>query len=264
MITYSLVDYMSRKRDYSEEVLTSEFAYKILREIHLGNSTNPTKIAESLDSTYYSVNNYMKGFRSLEFIRGKKKGKKKFYSIDFDKIYEFWIEELTKSLERQPKKQKKGIDKLKSLENIEDSPIALEGRKKVLNSAESIENIEDNYKKLKKFSKKEKYREFFTNWVEQYITAEKEGKVSDMIFEDLREELKSQELKYHLIIEKSDTDIEYPEYLSTLQRALETRSKKENPLLKKYLSNQIAIEIIKNKTGLSEEEIEKLTDDEDQ
>lgn len=74
-------------RNYKSEILTSPLAYKILRQFVLLDSKDsyPSQVAEELDKSYTSVNNYMKGFREWGLLEPtEQKGKKKLYSINED------------------------------------------------------------------------------------------------------------------------------------------------------------------------------------
>lgn len=200
MITCSRVDYMSRKRDYTQESLTSPFAYKILREIYTGNSRNPTSIAESLDSTYYSINNYMKGFRDLDFVTSKRDGKKKIYAVNLDKIYSFWIDELDSTLQELKNEvdsgeleqyQLAGIDQDRfSKELAKDFPdYDIETEREFFESIKKT--IEQAQNSLQIIKETKSFREFFVLWFEFYIHEKKESRLEDLLFHDLETGLHS-------------------------------------------------------------------------
>lgn len=78
-------------RDYSEEALTSNLAYRILCHLFRNGEDYPTGIANNLDSSYQSVNNYMKGLRELKLVeKTREEGKKRFYEINKEQIVGLW------------------------------------------------------------------------------------------------------------------------------------------------------------------------------
>ncbi|EHK00730.1 hypothetical protein HRED_00798 [Candidatus Haloredivivus sp. G17] len=177
---------MSRKRDYSEEVFTSEFAYKILREIYTGNARNPTNIAESLDSTYYSVNNYMKGFRELEFIQSERDGKKKLYSVDTNSIYNFWISRLSSTL--QDLEDKIESDKLEKYEfaGINQDKYFKEHEVEEIEFSERIKETLKQKKSSWKFIEEyDTLKRFFYLWFEFYMDEKHESTLENLLFHDL-------------------------------------------------------------------------------
>lgn len=83
---------MSKKRNYSEEIETSSFAWKILREILINQEPYTSKIAEKLDTEPQSVSNYIKGLRERGLVKKKeKKGRVQIYEADLDQIYQYWL-----------------------------------------------------------------------------------------------------------------------------------------------------------------------------
>jgi DNA-binding transcriptional ArsR family regulator len=78
-------------RDYTEEVLTSNHAYRILRHLFQEGEDYPTGIAKGLDSSYQSVNNYMKGLRARKLVeKTREEGKKQFYSLNEEGVTALW------------------------------------------------------------------------------------------------------------------------------------------------------------------------------
>ena len=190
---------MSRKRDYSEEVFTSKFAYRILREIYLNNAKNPTNIAESLDSTYYSVNNYMKGFRELEFIESKREGKKKLYSVNVDNIYNFWIEKLSSTLQELEERIESEELENYELAGLDQDRYSKEIAKKFpghkIEVNDFSESIQDTVKQKKSswelIEEHDSLNQFFKQWFDFYIHEKEESTLENLLFQDLETGLHS-------------------------------------------------------------------------
>lgn len=80
------------ERNYKEESLRSNFAYKILATIYNEDSNYPSGVADELDSSYHSVRNYIKAFSQLGIlVKGDKEGRKQKYQIDEEALLEKWF-----------------------------------------------------------------------------------------------------------------------------------------------------------------------------
>ncbi|WEL23216.1 helix-turn-helix domain-containing protein [Candidatus Nanohalovita haloferacivicina] len=113
-------------RDYEEEVMTSLLAYKILRSINRKGQAYPTEIAEDLDTSYQSVNNYMKGLRKRKIVeKSKEEGKKRYYSISPEGIFntwkQLWLEDLDKETVSSLKRAVQSDKAQKHIEDIENN-----------------------------------------------------------------------------------------------------------------------------------------------
>jgi Mn-dependent DtxR family transcriptional regulator len=84
---------LMNNRDYKEEVLYSEFAFKIYRKILLEEANYTKEIADQLDSKPQSVSNYVKGLREKGLIEKKEKmGRKQLYRAPKDALFDIWAE----------------------------------------------------------------------------------------------------------------------------------------------------------------------------
>jgi len=87
---------MSESRDFTEECLTTETGYKIVRTLIRGDANNPTAIAEEINSSYHSISNYMRGLRKRGIIAAERKeGRKKIYAASLPALYELVFELFT-------------------------------------------------------------------------------------------------------------------------------------------------------------------------
>lgn len=78
-------------RDYKKECLNSKFGFKIMKEIRDGNYS-PSKISKNMDTSINSISNYLRGFRKLGFVKSRKEGRKKIYSINYEGFIEYFFE----------------------------------------------------------------------------------------------------------------------------------------------------------------------------
>lgn len=84
---------MAEKRDYSEEIENSKFAWQIFRQILIQDKPYTTKIAEELDTEPQSVSNYIKGLRDRGLVKKKeKRGRVQIYEADLEGLYQYWLE----------------------------------------------------------------------------------------------------------------------------------------------------------------------------
>lgn len=87
-------------RDYSEEVVVSNLAFRITTYLIKNGESYPTQIAEDLDSSYSSANNYRKGLEERNIIKKtRKEGKKQFYKVNKEGILGLWEEEWLKLMD---------------------------------------------------------------------------------------------------------------------------------------------------------------------
>ncbi|MFB6144263.1 MAG: ArsR/SmtB family transcription factor [Candidatus Nanohaloarchaea archaeon] len=94
---------MGNQRDYKKEILTSKLAFKILRKLHRNGESYPTEIAKELETSYDSVNNYMKGLRKRNLVqKSRKEGRKQLYKINTDSFFTLWLV-LWKNLSKKDK-----------------------------------------------------------------------------------------------------------------------------------------------------------------
>lgn len=149
---------MTAKRDYSQESLESEFAYKILREIK-GKEINPTKIAEELDTSNTSVNNYLNGLRANNLVKKSAgEGRKVLYQLDEDGFVSLY-QKLWKDMYDKWKDSEDRDDALKNFERI---------KKEILD---------------KKFSGT--HHEILITYFDRYMEAEAESTLKNMMLRDL-------------------------------------------------------------------------------
>lgn len=157
-------------RDYSEEVLTSGLAYKVLRALN-NNPTEacyPTKIAEEIDSSYQSVNNYMKGLRDRGLVEIEStEGKKKFYRINKEKLVDFFFEFWLKKTEK--------VD-FESLQEM----FGTEGEGEPLRSydRESVQS------RLKQHRENPLERTFLEYYLKKYLEATNGSTLEKMVYDD--------------------------------------------------------------------------------
>lgn len=177
-----MINNMSPKRDYSEEVFTSKFAYKVLRLLNSlpPEERYPTKIGEEeLDSSAQTVSNYLKGFRKLGIIGFlRKEGRKQLYEIKFDDFYQFWIEELSQRLSERRKefKKKEEGDNLPA-DPDENIIINLE-RKRKEEGPEKLKSLDREYSGF--------LNRFFSFYVGNYLEWVKDSTLEKMFFENLQ------------------------------------------------------------------------------
>jgi len=81
-------------RDFSEEVVMSNLAFRVVKQLKDKGESYPTEIAEDLDSSYSSLNNYRKGLEEREIIqKTREEGKKQYYELNEEAILGLWEEE---------------------------------------------------------------------------------------------------------------------------------------------------------------------------
>jgi predicted transcriptional regulator len=154
-------------RNYAEEVLTSPLAYKILHEISSSEEgTYPTKIAENLDSSYQSINNYMKGFRQNDMIEvSREDGKKKIYEINFDGLTDYFLNHWKSIVDNTD------LEELKNAYGVKEShPITEYSDKPAKDLIEDVDNYND--------------RVFFKAYFRMYLNEKEDSKVIYMIYSD--------------------------------------------------------------------------------
>lgn len=77
-----------RKRDYSDEIPSSEVAWETYRCIDLDIARNPTRIAEEIDTTTQTVSNYLGGLIDRDLVeKAEKEGRKQMYDTKDEGIF---------------------------------------------------------------------------------------------------------------------------------------------------------------------------------
>lgn len=164
------------KRSYSDEVMTSEQAYKILSTIAKEQPITPTEIANKVGTSPKTVSNYLKGLREREFVYvSKKEGRKKLYKYDKNSLYDYHHKKW-KALREEFKEQKSVEDSAHDKELFtlvyDNIPLSEEQEKKI------AEEEGDTFEKNKKIG------EFVKRYIELHLRDIEQSDIESMIVDN--------------------------------------------------------------------------------
>ncbi|MFB6241731.1 MAG: hypothetical protein ABEJ36_02915 [Candidatus Nanosalina sp.] len=112
-------------RNFREESMRSETAFKIISTIAKDKATHTSGIADNLNSSYHSLRKYVKALNEIGIlVKGEKEGRKQHYELSMyglvEKMFELWVEKvdeydnlLSERLENMENK-----DEFKDLESL--------------------------------------------------------------------------------------------------------------------------------------------------
>lgn len=181
-----------------ESVMKSELAVIALSAIEKKDSSYTSEIARLTDKSQTSIDRIVRKMAQADFLTSEKKGRAKYYSIDYESIINYWLSNLTEEANSSS-------PRLELLDEI------VEEREGYDIDSEKINNrIKNNL---------EKYREDIEQFAEKYLISILQADPGTSSLQ----EILNIGLYIDLIKYKSDSREHFPHYLDVLNKVLKRK-----------------------------------------